>query len=194
MRGKRERKSPDLKMGRKSKASEWVQGDGLKLIESWKQRGLTDKEIQESIGVSHTCFSSWKRKYPELREALRKSKERADAKVENALFLSAVGHVEKVKRSRVLSSGDIVEYEEEEYVKPDIKAIMFYLCNRVPERYRTNREGMKQVEDMQQAGGVVNIVVKNDTLKELEEEKLRLVEEREQMKEEVIEEMKDAEN
>ena len=69
----------------KSKWDEYVKPK-LFLIECWKRDGLSDEQICKNLGVGKDAFISYKAKYPELVDALKKGKEVADYEVENALF------------------------------------------------------------------------------------------------------------
>jgi hypothetical protein len=82
------------------------------LVSYFAEQGLTDAEISSRLHVSRKTLYSWRKGHPELEEALRNSKERADALVERALFQKAV--------------------------QGDVTACIFYLCNRSPSRWKRN--------------------------------------------------------
>lgn len=82
------------------------------LASYFAEQGLTDAEISSRLKISRKTLYSWRKVHPELEEALRASKERADAMVEAALFRKAL-------------SGDV-------------SACIFYLCNRSPSRWARN--------------------------------------------------------
>ena len=80
----------------KGKYKYWLSEDGLTLLEGWAREGLTDEQIIEKIikttGKIHpSTFYDWKKKYPEISEALKKGKEIIDFKVENSLLKRAMG-------------------------------------------------------------------------------------------------------
>ena len=74
----------------KGKYREWLEPDGLLLLEGWARDGLTDEQLAEKIGVSTSTLYDWKAKHPEISEALKKGKEVVDYEVENALLLKAL--------------------------------------------------------------------------------------------------------
>ena len=161
--------------GRRCIASDWVSGQNLEIIKAWKANGLTDSEIEQNIGVAHSTFCSWKKKYPDLSDALKRTRARADAMVESSLFMAATGHIVPLNKQKVMKDGTVVDYIDEFYVEPDTKAMIFYLTNRMPAVYKTIRDGrFDQIDAKTAAGGVVQIVVKNDSL---EEQEARAIEE-----------------
>lgn len=165
------------KTGRRTKATEWITKEGLTAIKQWKRDGLTDQEIADEIGISKSTFSDWKRKYKELAETLKHGRARADATVEDALFKSACGHYETIKRPVLVkgvpqldADGNVMYYEEQIYIKPEPKSIIFYLTNRCHDKYRMNRKFEDEKKDDAAGNKKVEIVVRNDNLQELERE------------------------
>ena len=98
----------------KGKYEYWISEDGLILIEGWARDGLTDEQIAHNMGIATGTLYEWKKKYHELAEALKKTKEIVDRQVENALFKKAM-------------SGDTT-------------ALIFWLKNRRPQDWRDKRE------------------------------------------------------
>lgn len=76
----------------KGKYAEWLEGDNLILLKGWARDGLTDEQIAHNMGISPCTLYEWKKKYPEIAETLKKSKEVVDLEVENALLKSAMGY------------------------------------------------------------------------------------------------------
>ena len=76
----------------------WLTDDGLTKIQGWARDGLIEKQIAHNMGVSATTIREWKKRFPEIAEALRKGKEVVDREVENALYKSALGFMQKVKK------------------------------------------------------------------------------------------------
>ena len=98
----------------KGKYEYWISEDGLVLIEGWARDGLTDEQIAHNMGIATGTLYEWKKKYHEMAEALKKTKEVVDRQVENALFKKAM-------------SGDTT-------------ALIFWLKNRRPQDWRDKRE------------------------------------------------------
>lgn len=75
----------------KGKYEKWLEPDGLLLIEGWARQGLSDEQIADNMGVGSRTLYTWKSKYQQIRQSLKKGKQVADFQVENALFKRATG-------------------------------------------------------------------------------------------------------
>lgn len=62
----------------------------LTLVEGWARNGLTEAQIAKNLGISVDTFYTYKKKYVEFSEALKKGKEVVDFEVENALLKAAL--------------------------------------------------------------------------------------------------------
>ncbi len=135
----------------------WICEEGLLKISAWARQGLSNEQIAENIGVSRKTFQEWLKKFPELKEAVKNSKEVADIHVENALFKKCLGYTVTVKKNmKIRTEGgieEIVPVEEEVYVSPDVNAQKFWLQHRKAEDWG------KAVEELspEDEGGVVEI-------------------------------------
>lgn len=69
----------------------WLSEDGLTLLEGWARDGLTDDQIAHNLGVSRSTLAEWKKRFPDLSDALKKGKDVVDYEVENALLERAKG-------------------------------------------------------------------------------------------------------
>ena len=147
---------------------DWITEEGLLKIEGWARDGLTDEQIAHNMGISPSTLYEWKKKYPEISEALKKGKEVVDREVENALLKRALGYeYEEVKQ--------IIEKDENgkdrkrvekitKHVPPDTGAQIFWLKNRKPNEWRDKR-------DVSVDGTIDTKVSKLDSiLKQLKEE------------------------
>ena len=93
---------------------EWLEKDNLLLLQGWARDGLTDEQIAHNMGISTTTLYEWKKKYSEIADTLKKTKEVVDREVENALFKKAI--------------------------EGDTTAMIFWLKNRRPNDWRDKRE------------------------------------------------------
>lgn len=73
-----------------AKYEDWLTEDGLILLEGWARDGLTDEQIANNMGIATSTLYEWKKKYPEISNTLKKTKEVVDRQVENALFKKAI--------------------------------------------------------------------------------------------------------
>lgn len=132
----------------KPKFKEWLTQDGLTRIEGWARSGLSDEQISHNMGITTSTFYAWENKFSEITEAIKKGKAPVDIAVENALLKSALGYTVKVKKAvkireerQKVGEGKIVteriEYVDEEvYIPPSNAAQIFWLKNRMPDRWR----------------------------------------------------------
>jgi hypothetical protein len=117
----------------------------LVLVEGWARDGLTDLDMAERLGISHGTFYSWKGKYPEFVEALKKGKEIIDRRVENALLKRALGYTYDEVTQEPQYNNKTGEYEMTETkrvtkeVHPDTTAQIFWLKNRKPDIWRDRK-------------------------------------------------------
>lgn len=128
----------------KPKPEEWVRDDALTLITGWARDGYTLRDMAEAIGISQCMFTQWRKKYPEIEQAIVDGTEIVDYKVENALLKAALGY--KTKEVRVcttLINGKVTQTENETITKevaPSVSAIQVWLYNRLPDKWRKNRD------------------------------------------------------
>lgn len=73
-----------------AKYQEWLEPDGLTLLEGWARDGLTDEQISKNMGIAYSTLREWKKSQPAISAALKKGKEVVDFEVENALLKAAM--------------------------------------------------------------------------------------------------------
>lgn len=74
----------------KGKFEKWLTPEGLLLLEGWARDGFTDKQIAEKMNIGYSTLQTWKSKYQDIQDSLKKGKEVVDYEVENALLASAL--------------------------------------------------------------------------------------------------------
>lgn len=100
--------------------------------------GARDQDIATFFEVHRDTIFQWASLYPEFAEARKKGKLAADAEVAHSLFSRAMGVT--LNKQKVLSSGEIVDYQEQ--LPPDVRAAEYWLkC-----RKRDNWNPKNQVE------------------------------------------------
>lgn len=105
----------------KGKYAEWLEPEGLALLEGWARDGLTDEQIAERCGVVRTTLYEWKKQHPDISDALKRGKEVVDYQVEKALLRKAL-------------CGDVT-------------AQIFWLKNRKPDKWRDKPEKVERSDD-----------------------------------------------
>ena len=120
----------------KGKYEYWLTPEGLLKLEGWARDGLTDEQIAQNIRISRETLYAWKKKYPDISDALKRGKEIVDRQVENALLKRALGYeYEEVKKKfecGVMTERTVTKKE----VIPDTTAQIFWLKNRKPDKWR----------------------------------------------------------
>ena len=132
-------------------AAEWLEEDNLMLLECWARDGYTFQDIANRIGISISTLRMWRAQYPDIDNALKKGREIIDYKVENALLKSALGYKTKeVKVTTTIRYGKTVETVKEVIDKeqaPNVSAIQCWLYNRLPQKWKKNRDQIIELDD-----------------------------------------------
>ena len=50
----------------KGKYQQWLEPEGLTLLEGWARDGLTDEQIAGNIGINTSTLYDWKNKFPKI--------------------------------------------------------------------------------------------------------------------------------
>ena len=131
---------------RDSKVDYWLTDDGLILIEAWARDGYLLNEIADRMGIERYTLSKWRKRYPEIAQALNTGKELVDYKVENALLKAALGYTTKeikVTLGKKVLNGEVFEVLKEtttREVAPNVTACMAWLNNRKHDQWKRNRD------------------------------------------------------
>lgn len=132
-------------------AEDWLQEDNLMLLECWSRDGYTLTDIATRIGITFERLRQWRKRYPEIDKALKQGREIIDYKVENALLKSALGYpTREVKVTTVIRRGQVVETIKETTDKeqsPNVSAIQCWLFNRLPDKWKKNRDNIIDLDD-----------------------------------------------
>ncbi|ULG73014.1 hypothetical protein [Macrococcus brunensis] len=161
----------------RTNVNDWLTDEGLTKIKGWARDGLIDEQIAHNIGCSRSTLAEWKKKYPDIMDALKSGKEVIDRQVENALLKRALGYeYEEVTYETVWNEREM-EYVEQctKRVKkvqaPDTTAQIFWLKNRKPEEWRDSRN----IEHTGKDGGAIQTESKLD-LSNLSDKELEALE------------------
>ena len=128
--------------GRKSEYREEYAEQALKLC----MLGATDKEIAELFSVSEQTLNSWKKKFPQFLESLKKGKAVADANVASRLYSRAIGYDARATKFATNEGNITDKVEYIEHYPPDTTAAIFWLKNRQPGKWRDKKEVENQVK------------------------------------------------
>lgn len=123
------------KMGRASKYETHVQ-PFLDDILIWLRDGMNEYSICDKLGISKETWISYKDTHLDLSDLYKRACEERNCLVANAVFNGSLGHKAVIKKQKVLQSGTVVDFEEEEYIAPDMNAAKFWLTNRDSENWQ----------------------------------------------------------
>lgn len=119
-----------------AKCEEWLTSDRLTILRGWARNGLTNEEIAKNMGIHVGTLYAWKKKYPEINDALKKGKEIIDNEVEEALIKAALGYTYEETEEFTDKEGCKHTKTFTRYAKPDTTALIFWLKNRRPGQWR----------------------------------------------------------
>lgn len=128
------------------KWKEWIEPENLIRIEAWMRGGLTLEQLAHNMGCALGTLCEWKKKHPEINEAIKKGQRPADLEVENALFKSACGYdveeiTEELRFNKKTHSYEMVVTKRvKKHIPPSNTAQIFWLKNRCPDRWRDKIE------------------------------------------------------
>lgn len=113
----------------------WREESGLTLLRGWAREGVTERELSRRMGVSKSTLRDWKKRFPEIREALEKGGDVVNYEVEAALLRKALGYESTERKVEVSAKGERKETETTKQVAPDVSAISLWLKKRKPEAW-----------------------------------------------------------
>ena len=108
-----------------------------KIAEILCGQGATDSVLADAFGVSIMQTQRWQSMYPEFGAAVRKGKSEVyDPRIERALAQRALGYSIDCEEVKVTKDGDLIRYQVRKHFPPDVTAMIFWLKNRQPARWR----------------------------------------------------------
>lgn len=122
------------------KYQQWLEPEGLTLLEGWARDGLTDEQIAGNIGINTSTLYDWKNKFSKISEALKKGKEVVDIQVENALLKRALGYEFQETRVEKSDKDGTKIIQTLKHIPADTTAQIFWLKNRRPDKWRDKPE------------------------------------------------------
>lgn len=132
----------------------WRTELGLGRIEEFCENGLDDGELARAMEITDRTLRDWKKRFPEIPQAITRGRGGARVQIKNALFERAKGGYRTVKKpmkrrireydettGRCIREEEIIDLAEETiYIPPDTNAIKFWLTNRDPEHWQNRVE------------------------------------------------------
>jgi transcriptional regulator with XRE-family HTH domain len=101
------------------------------------QRGATMAELADAFNVSSSTLYNWLNRYPEFHEAVHVNADVFNVRVERALAERAIGFFVTLREEeRDAETGRLITPAQRQYYPPDPTSMIFFLKNRMRERYR----------------------------------------------------------
>jgi hypothetical protein len=99
--------------------------------------GATDSDLARCFEVQPRTIDGWKKAHPNFWRSLKEGKETADARVADRLYQRAMGYEhEDVQVFYDSKKGEPVIVPVVKHYPPDTTACIFWLKNRVPDKWR----------------------------------------------------------
>jgi hypothetical protein len=142
-----------MKIGRPTKYSEDMHERAAFLI---REFGMTDKQLAKAFGVAEASLKEWRQVYPAFSAATKEAKADYDSgTVEKSLLKRALGYrYKEVTKEKTDNGGMEITKEVIREMPPDTTAMIFWLKNRQPARWRDSK-------NIDHSGGVKIIHVSN---------------------------------
>lgn len=101
--------------------------------------GATDKEMADFFDVSESTLNLWKIKHVNFSESIRNGKLLADLSVTESLYKKATGYEQDAVKIFQFQGDPVVVPYTEKY-QPDTTAMIFWLKNRQPGKWRDKQD------------------------------------------------------
>tara|TARA_B100000073_G_scaffold347991_2_gene364408 strand:+ start:2738 stop:3229 length:492 start_codon:yes stop_codon:yes gene_type:complete len=101
--------------------------------------GATDKDLADFFEVCEKTVNNWKKDFPDFLQSIKRGKTFADANVAESLYNRACGYTHQEEKVFV-SEGSIISHEVTKHYPPETAAVIFWLKNRDPQKWRDKQE------------------------------------------------------
>lgn len=107
------------------------------------EKGYTDKRLAKHFKIGKDTLYWWKREFPEFSESIKRGKNEFDSReVECSLLKRALGFKEDDVHISC-HKGEVIETPIKKYFPPDVTALIFWLVNRNPSRWKRSPDGQE---------------------------------------------------
>lgn len=111
-------------------------------IRAWLEAGLTERQVAKNLGICKTTFESYKQRYPDFLDLLKKARAVIVKEVENALTKRALGFEYEEIETEIKQVGEGKELKSirkvTKYYPPDVAACAILLKNKDPKNWTDN--------------------------------------------------------
>lgn len=151
---KRRGKPDDPRTGKtKNNSDAWRTPDGLLRIKGMAREGMIDQDIAANMGIHPDTLWKWKKKYPDILNAINEGRRPAVEEIVDTLYKAAKGYYAEDVDTRITQTPDGKEKKEvtkhKRWIKPEPSAIYYILNNRRPDAWSSqyNVKGASAVGD-----------------------------------------------
>jgi hypothetical protein len=124
----------------RAKYKQWLEPENLLKITNWAANGCTHEEIAHNMGITRSTLQDWLTKFQDISDAIKEGREMAIEAVENALFRRASGQCTVKETTEITNvDGEVTTKTVTKELPPDTGALIFFLKNRMPEKYSDRR-------------------------------------------------------
>lgn len=95
-------------------------------IQRWLEAGATDKEIIKALGLSHSAFYDYKKRYKDFADLILKSRRVPVMEIKAALFRRATGYT-YIERTTTETDAGMKVTTSERHLPPDPASAMILL-------------------------------------------------------------------
>lgn len=127
--------------------------------------GATDEQLAEFFEVSSRTIYRWIAEFPDFCHALKDGKDVADQRVERSLYHKAVGYThDAVKIFMPANATEPVYAPYKDHVAPDTTAMIFWLKNRQPAKWRDRLEppvviNVSEISELEMATRIADLLM-----------------------------------
>lgn len=122
------------------KYEEWLKPENLLKITNWAANGCTNAELAQNMGITRSTLQDWLTKFQDISDAIKEGRAMAIEAVENALFRRASGQCTVKETTEFTNAdGEVTVKVVTKELPPDTGALVFFLKNRMPDRYSDRR-------------------------------------------------------
>ena len=129
------------KAGRKTKYFTHVE-PYLNDIKSWTE-SMTEEQIAKRLGVGYRNFCEYKRKYPQLEQAIKRGRSNLVEDLRSVLIKKAKGFSYEEKKIITDSQGYTRKEIVQKYAQPDVAAINLLLKNYDKKNWSNDPQAME---------------------------------------------------
>ena len=134
---------------------EWEKPENLLKITNWAANGCTLDEIARNMGIARSTLQDWLTKRSDISGAIKEGRQMAIEAVENALFRRASGQCSVTETTEFTdANGKTTTKVIVKELPPDTAALIFFLKNRIPDKYSDRR-----VMEVEQSVPTINLGV-----------------------------------